>query len=569
MTGAWQLGDTEITPSWNSHNNPSSHCCLCCTSIEKEVSTTAVLMYSMRHFSASTEFRKKCCYRLSKSNLRRARPCRRRFRGGLSSRAFTGAPGISWSVLGLLGGVLGEQDPSATTIWGAKMDFLGERSDASSSAAHGSRSSAVLLTGLRPMLLLEVGNPPQKSSSGFFPLFGWSLEPSAGSMTKPGDVLVTISTHTSSRLILSLLDSDTHSSLVSDCKMWLSGLDTPSRETAGSSGAASESVEHSRSWQNRCSFQSLRRSTDLQPATMVWDCNNDASGAQAQEEEVAWMGEIETALDITTASIASSDTIVCCDELHSLHFFKGGVISRLLLSPRLTEFGTLDNTVSSIFVCSVSSAPRSPGPGTIAFFSIPVHACGHDSNSSTTTMDLTEYKDETSRSKGVYVPARIHPVVARRNMTSNQLNKRKEVFSDSSVWQCGIFFLSLSLYLKGRTQKAPLTDSRNKKQNKRRQRTQICNTRLKSLRKKASQQVDQIQGKREKVLRPSLKTPTGREETRHDDGNETQQQSKTAVQQQRKRTQLPSKRREKTGKQKVGVGGRTNARSPSVRPSVT
>jgi hypothetical protein len=154
-------------------------------------------------------------------------------------------------------------------------------------------------------------------------------------------------------------------------------------------------------------------------------------------------------------------------------------------------------------------------------------------------------------------------------MTSNQLNKRKEVFSDSSVWQCGIFFLSLSLYLKGRTQKAPLTDSRNKKQNKRRQRTQICNTRLKSLRKKASQQVDQIQGKREKVLRPSLKTPTGREETRHDDGNETQQQSKTAVQQQRKRTQLPSKRREKTGKQKVGVGGRTNARSPSVRPSVT
>jgi hypothetical protein len=134
-TGAWQLGDTEITPSWNSHNNPSSHCCLCCTSIEKEVSTTAVLMYSMRHFSASTVFRKKCCYRLSKSNLRRARPCRRRFRGGLSSRAFTGAPGISWSVLGLLGGVLGEQDPSATTVWGAKMDFLGERSDASSSLA--------------------------------------------------------------------------------------------------------------------------------------------------------------------------------------------------------------------------------------------------------------------------------------------------------------------------------------------------------------------------------------------------------------------------------------------------
>ncbi len=433
-------------------------------------------MYSMRHFSASTEIRKKCCYKLSKSNLRRARPCRRRFRGGLSSRAFTGAPGISWSVLGLLGGVLGEQDPSATTIWGAKMDFLGERSDASSSAAHGSRSSAVLLTGLRPMLLLEDGNPQQKSSSRFFPLFGWSLEPSAGSMTKPGDVLVTISTHTSSRLILSLLDSDTHSSLVSVCKMWLSGLDTPSRETAGSSGAASESVENSRSWQNRCSFHSLRRSTDLQPATMVWDCNNDTSGAQAQEEEeVAWMGEIETALDITTASTASSDTIVCCDELHSLHFFKGGAISRSLLSPRLTEFGTLDNTVSSICVCSVSCAPRSPGPGTIAFFSIPVHACGHDSNSSTTTLDLTEDKDETGRSKGVYVHARIHPVVARRNMTSNQLNKRKEVFSDSSAWQCGIFFLSLSLCLKGRTQKAPLTDSRNKKQSKRRQRTQFCN----------------------------------------------------------------------------------------------
>ncbi len=464
-TGAWQLGDTEITPSWNSHNNPSSHLCLCCTSIEKEVSTTAVLMYSMRHFSASTKFRKNCCYRLSKSNLRRARPCRRRFRGGLSSRAFTGAPGISWSVLGLLGGVLGEQDPSATNIWGAKMDFLGERSDASSSAAHGSRSSAVLLTGLRPMLLLEDGNPQQKFSSGFFPLFGSILEPSAGSMTKPGDVLVTISTHTSSRLILSLLDSDTHSSLVSVCKMWLSGLDTPSMETAGSSGAASESVEHSRSWQNRCSFQSLRRSTDLKPATMVWDCNNDASGAQAQEEEVAWMGEIETALDITTASTASSDTIVCCDELHSLHFFKGGVISRLLLSPRLTEFGTLDNTVSTICVCSVSSAPRSPGPGTIAFFSIPVHACGHDSNSSTTTLDLTEDRNETGRSKGVYVHARIHPVVARRNITSNQLNKRKEVFSDSSVWQCGIIFfcLSVCLYLKGRTQKTPLTDSRNKK----------------------------------------------------------------------------------------------------------
>jgi hypothetical protein len=159
------------------------------------------------------------------------------------------------------------------------------------------------------------------------------------------------------------------------------------------------------------------------------------------------MGEIETALDITTASTASSDTIVCCDELHSLRFFKGGVISRLLLSPRLTEFGTLDNTVSSICVCSVSSAPRSPGPGTIAFFSIPVHACGHDSNSSTTTLDLTEYKDEAGRSKGVYVHARIHPVVARRNMTSNQLNKRKEVFSDSSVWQCGIFALSLSLSL--------------------------------------------------------------------------------------------------------------------------
>jgi hypothetical protein len=151
-------------------------------------------------------------------------------------------------------------------------------------------------------------------------------------------------------------------------------------------------------------------------------------------------------------------------------------------------------------------------------------------------------------------------------MTSNQLNKRKEVFSDSSAWQCGIFFLSLSLCLKGRTQKAPLTDSRNKKKNKRRQRTQFCNTRLKSLRKKASQQVDHIQGKREKVLRPSLKTPTGREETRHDDGKKnTQQQSKTAVQQQqRTRTQLPSKRREKTGKQKVGVGGRTDARSPSV-----
>jgi hypothetical protein len=30
-------------------------------------------------------------------------------------------------------------------------------------------------------------------------------------------------------------------------------------------------------------------------------------------------------------------------------------------------------------------------------------------------------------------------------MTSNQLNERKEVFSDSSVWQCGIFFLSLYL----------------------------------------------------------------------------------------------------------------------------
>jgi hypothetical protein len=131
--------------------------------------------------------------------------------------------------------------------------------------------------------------------------------------------------------------------------------------------------------------------------------------------------------------------------------------------------------VSSICVCSVSCAPRSPGPGTIAFFSIPVHACGHDSNSSTTTLDLTEDKDETGRSKGVYVHARIHPVVARRNMTSNQLNKRKEVFSDSSAWQCGIFFLSLSLCLKGRTQKAPLTDSRNKKQSKRRQRTQFCN----------------------------------------------------------------------------------------------
>jgi hypothetical protein len=63
------------------------------------------------------------------------------------------------------------------------------------------------------------------------------------------------------------------------------------------------------------------------------------------------------------------------------------------------------------------------------------------------------------------VHARIHPVVARRNITSNQLNKRKEVFSDSSVWQCGIIFfcLSVCLYLKGRTQKTPLTDSRNKK----------------------------------------------------------------------------------------------------------
>ncbi len=455
-------------------------------------------MYSMRHFSASTVFRKKCCYRLSKSNLRRARPCRRRFRGGLSSRAFTGAPGISWSVLGILGGVLGEQDPSATTVWGAKMDFLGERSDASSSAAHGSRSSAVLLTGLRPMLLLEDGNPQQKSSSGFFPLFGWSLEPSAGSMTKPGDVLVTISTHTSSRLILSLLDSDTHSSLVSVCKMWLSGLDTPSKETAGSSGAASESVEHSRSWQNRCSFQSLRRSTDLQPATMVWDCNNDASGAQAQEEEVAWMGKIETALDITTASTASSDTIVCCDELHSLHFFKGGVISRLLLSPQPTEFGTLDNTVSSICVCSVSSAPRSPGPGTIAFFSIPVYACGHDSNSSTTTLDLTEDKDETGRSKGVYVHACINPVSSpEETWPPTSSTKGKKYFQTQVFGNVG-FFSSLSIYLKGRTLKAPLTDSRNKKQNKRRQRTQFCNTRLKSLRKKASEQVDPIQGKRKK-----------------------------------------------------------------------
>lgn len=403
-------------------------------------------MYSMRHFSASTEFRKKCCYKLSKSNLRRARPCRRRFRGGLSSRAFTGAPGISWSVLGLLGGVLGEQDPSATTIWGAKMDFLGERSDASSSAAHGSRSSAVLLTGLRPMLLLEDGNPQQKSSSRFFPLFGWSLEPSAGSMTKPGDVLVTISTHTSSRLILSLLDSDTHSSLVSVCKMWLSGLDTPSRETAGSSGAASESVEHSRSWQNRCSFHSLRRSTDLQPATMVWDCNNDTSGAQAQEEEeVAWMGEIETALDITTASTASSDTIVCCDELHSLHFFKGGAISRSLLSPRLTEFGTLDNTVSSICVCSVSCAPRSPGPGTIAFFSIPVHACGHDSNSSTTTLDLTEDKDETGRSKGVC--ARAHTSSRRQKKHDLQPAQQKErsIFRLKCLAMRDFFSLSFSL----------------------------------------------------------------------------------------------------------------------------
>jgi hypothetical protein len=168
------------------------------------------------------------------------------------------------------------------------------------------------------------------------------------------------------------------------------------------------------------------------------------------------MGEIETALDITTASTASSDTIVCCDELHSLHFFKGGEISRQLLSPRLTEFGTLDNTVSSICVCSVSSAPRSPGPGTIAFFSIPVHACGHDSNSSTTTLDLTEDRNETGRSKGVYVHARIHPVVARRNITSNQLNKRKEVFSDSSVWQCGILFFCLSVSLsKGPNTKSP------------------------------------------------------------------------------------------------------------------
>jgi hypothetical protein len=60
------------------------------------------------------------------------------------------------------------------------------------------------------------------------------------------------------------------------------------------------------------------------------------------------------------------------------------------------------------------------------------------------------------------------------------------------------FFLSLSLCLKGRTQKAPLTDSRNKKKAKGDKEPNFA-IRLKSLRKKASQQVDHIQGKREKV----------------------------------------------------------------------
>lgn len=169
------------------------------------------------------------------------------------------------------------------------------------------------------------------------------------------------------------------------------------------------------------------------------------------------------------------------------------------------------------------------------------------------------------------VHARIHPVVARRNMTSNQLNKRKEVFSDSSAWQCGIFFLSLSLCLKGRTQKAPLTDSRNKKQSKRRQRTQICNTRLKSLRKKASQQVDHIQGKREKVLRPSLKTPTGREETRHDDGKKKHSSSRARQQCSSSNGRAHNSRakgeRRRANRRSASADGQTPAVRPSVRPS--
>jgi len=132
----------------------------------------------------------------------------------------------------------------------------------------------------------------------------------------------------------------------------------------------------------------------------------------------------------------------------------------------------------------------------------------------------------------------------------------------------GFFFLSLSLYLKGRTQKAPLTDSRNKKQSKRRQRTQICNTRLKSLRKKASQQVDHIQGKREKVLRPSLKTPTGREETRHDDGkkNTAAEQDSSAAAATDAHTTPEQKERE--AGQTEGRRRRTDGRPQSVRPSV-
>ncbi len=271
----------------------------------------------------------------SSSNLRRERrSSRRRFGGtGLLMRAFTGAPGVSWTVAGpCFGGVLGEQEPS--DIWDAQLAGVGElRCEASSSSAQQGpppRSSAVLADSWKPWML-EDTNPHSPLSKEVLATIGSRLESWTGSMAKPAqELLVEISTEKwSSRLILWLrgkVNTDP-SSLVSFCKTQL--LDTP-RETTVPSARVSDSVQILRSAWNNSSCCSLR-STDLQPETTRdwW--------------ESSW----------------KSNTDECCNELDSLHFFRGGVGASMLL---LSSPGLIAEFFETIILLSLvfSSAAALP-----------------------------------------------------------------------------------------------------------------------------------------------------------------------------------------------------------------
>ncbi len=134
----------------------------------------------------------------------------------------------------------------------------------------------------------------------------------------------------------------------------------------------------------------------------------------------------------------------------------------------------------------------------------------------------------------------------------------------------GIYFfcVCLSLYLRGRTQKAPLTDSRNKNTKQKATKNPNLQHQIEELtKKKQANKLTPFKGKEKKVLRPSLKNPDWerRNATRRWEKNTAAEQDSTAAATDAHTT--PEQNEREDG-QTEGRRRRTDGRPQSVRPSV-